>query len=47
MILTPDKNNDLLGTLVEFAYAEYGSALEMHTAAKKATSPKKARRKKE
>ena len=30
MILSPDKKNqDLLGTLVEFAYAEYGSALEM------------------
>ena len=41
MILSPDKNNqDLLGTIVEFAYAEYGSALEMLTAAKKATSPK-------
>ena len=40
MILTPDKNNDLLGTLVEFAYAEYGSALEMLAAAKKAKSPK-------
>ena len=40
MILTPEKNNDLLGTLVEFAYAEYGSALEMLIAAKKATSPK-------
>ena len=40
MILTPEKNNDLLGTLVEFAYAEYGSALEMLAAAKKAKSPK-------
>ena len=40
MILTPDKNGDLLGTLVEFAYAEYGSALEMLAAAKKAKSPK-------
>ena len=40
MILTPGKNRDLLGTLVEFAYAEYGSALEMLAAAKKAKSPK-------
>ena len=41
MILSPDKKNqDLLGTLVEFAYAEYGSALEMLVAAKKASSPK-------
>ena len=41
MILSPDKNNqDLLGTLVEFAYAEYGSALEMLAAAKKAKSSK-------
>ena len=41
MILTPDKKNqDLLGTVVEFAYAEYGSALEMLAAAKRAKSPK-------
>ena len=40
MILSPEKNSDLLGTLVEFAYAEYGSALEMLAAAKKAKSPK-------
>ena len=40
MILTPETNRDLLGTLVEFAYAEYGSALEMLAAAKKAKSPK-------
>ena len=41
MILSPDKNNqDLLGTIVEFAYAEYGSALEMLAAAKKAKSLK-------
>ncbi len=41
MILSPDKKNqDLLGTLVEFAYAEYGSALEMLAAAKRAQSPK-------
>ena len=41
MILSPEKNNeDLLGTLVEFAYAEYGSALEMLAAAKRAKSKK-------
>ena len=40
MILSPEKNKDLLGTLVEFAYAEYGSALEMLAAAKRAKSPK-------
>ena len=40
MILSPEKNNDLLGTLVEFAYAEYGSALEMLAAAKRAKSSK-------
>ena len=41
MILSPDrKNQDLLGTIVEFAYAEYGSALEMLAAAKRAKSPK-------
>ena len=41
MILSPDKNNqDLLGTIVEFAYAEYGSSLEMLAAAKKAKSSK-------
>ena len=41
MILSPDKKNqDLLGTIVEFAYAEYGSALEMLAAAKRAKSPK-------
>ena len=40
MILMPEKNRDLLGTLVEFAYAEYGSALEMLAAAKKAKSSK-------
>lgn len=40
MIITPDKKNqDLLGTIVEFAYAEYGSALEMLKAAKDAKSP--------
>ena len=40
MILIPEKNKDLLATLVEFAYAEYGSALEMLAAAKKAKSSK-------
>ena len=40
MIITPEKSKDLLATLVEFAYAEYGSALEMLAAAKKAKSPK-------
>ena len=41
MILSPEKDKgDLLGTLVEFAYAEYGSALEMLAAAKRAKSPK-------
>jgi hypothetical protein len=40
MILTPEKNNNLLATLVEFAYAEYGSALEMLAAAKKSKSPR-------
>ncbi len=40
MIITPEKNKNLARTLVEFAYAEYGSALEMLAAAKKAKSPK-------
>ena len=40
MILTPEKSKDLLATLVEFAYAEYGSAIEMLAAAKKTDSPK-------
>ena len=40
MILTPDNNNNLLRTIVEFTYAEYGSALEMLIAAKKVNSPK-------
>ncbi len=40
MILTPDNNNNLLRTIVEFTYAEYGSALEMLVAAKKVHSPK-------
>ena len=40
MFLIPDNNNNLYRTLVEFGYAEYGSALEMLAAAKKAESPK-------
>ena len=40
MILTPESNKGLLETLVEFAYAEYGSALEMLEAAKKSKSPR-------
>tara|TARA_A100001011_G_C14309197_1_gene844719 strand:- start:2896 stop:3642 length:747 start_codon:yes stop_codon:yes gene_type:complete len=34
MILTPDSDKNLLYTLVEFSYAEYGSALEMLCASK-------------
>tara|TARA_B000000460_G_scaffold243070_1_gene211534 strand:+ start:540 stop:1283 length:744 start_codon:yes stop_codon:yes gene_type:complete len=40
MILSPEKNKNLLATLVEFAYAEYGSALEMLAAAKAVNSTK-------
>ena len=40
MILTPANNSNLLETLVEFAYAEYGSALEMLAAAKRSKSPR-------
>ena len=40
MILTPGSKKNLYKTLVEFGYAEYGSALEMLAAAKKAESPK-------
>ncbi len=40
MIITPEKNKNLVRTLLEFAYAEYGSALEMLAAAKKTKSPK-------
>jgi rubrerythrin len=40
MILTPGKNKNLHATLIEFAYAEYGSALEMLAAAKKTKNPK-------
>ncbi len=40
MILTPEKDKNLLKSIVEFSYAEYGSALEMLAAAKRAKSPK-------
>ena len=40
MIITPSKDSKLIPTLVEFAYAEYGSALEMLAAAKLTSSPK-------
>ena len=40
MILTPEKDQNLLKSIVEFSYAEYGSALEMLAAAKRAKSPK-------
>ena len=40
MFLVPDKKSNLYNTLVEFAYAEYGSALEMLKAAKIANSPR-------
>jgi hypothetical protein len=41
MFLQPNNNKlNLYNTLVEFAYAEYGSALEMLAAAKKTESPK-------
>lgn len=40
MFLQPDNKSNLYNTLVEFAYAEYGSALEMLAAAKKTESPK-------
>ena len=40
MILTPQKNANLLRTLIEFSYAEYGSALEVLAAAKRTNSPK-------
>ena len=38
MIITPNNNSNLYKTLVEFGYAEYGSALEMLAASKKAQS---------
>jgi rubrerythrin len=40
MFLQPDKKGNLYNTLVEFGYAEYGSALEMLAAAKIAESPR-------
>lgn len=40
LIITPSKDSKLIPTLVEFAYAEYGSALEMLAAAKLTSSPK-------
>tara|TARA_B110000008_G_scaffold131600_1_gene133748 strand:+ start:282 stop:1049 length:768 start_codon:yes stop_codon:yes gene_type:complete len=40
MIITPQNNSNLHKTLVEFGYAEYGSALEMLAASKKAQSAK-------
>jgi len=40
MIISPEKNNNLLSTIMEFSYAEYGSALEMLAASKKTTNPK-------
>ena len=40
MFLVPDKKSNLYSTLVEFAYAEYGSAIEMLAAAKKTDSPR-------
>ena len=40
MFLVPEKKSNLYNTLVEFAYAEYGSALEMLKAAKTAGSPR-------
>ena len=40
MILAPENNKNLYRTLVEFAYAEYGSALEMLAASKKTNSPR-------
>jgi len=39
VILTPDSDKNLLSTLVEFSYAEYGSALEMLYASKNVKSP--------
>ena len=40
MFLAPKNNQNLCKTLVEFGYAEYGSALEMLAAAKKTKSNK-------
>ena len=39
MILTPENDKNLILTLVEFSYAEYGSALEMLRASKMVKSP--------
>ena len=39
MILTPENDKNLILTLVEFSYAEYGSALEMLRASKMVNSP--------
>ena len=39
MILTPENDKNLILTLVEFSYAEYGSALEMLRASKFVESP--------
>ena len=38
MILAPGNSKNLYKTLVEFGYAEYGSALEMLAASKRAES---------
>jgi rubrerythrin len=40
MILAPENGKNLYKTLVEFGYAEYGSALEMLAASKRAKSSK-------
>lgn len=40
MILSPGQNKNLLATIVEFGYAEYGSALEMLAASKNTNSEK-------
>ena len=40
MILAPESKKNLYKTLVEFGYAEYGSAIEMLAAAKKTKSSK-------
>jgi rubrerythrin len=40
MIFSPQNNKNLYKTLVEFGYAEYGSALEMLAASKRAKSTK-------
>ena len=40
MIFAPQNDKNIYKTLVEFGYAEYGSALEMLAAAKRAESSK-------